>query len=586
MNAKFSKNMKIMKRYYVLMTCILLLCIYEKAYPQEIVATRNSLSHEQIQKVIQESELKIHSILKQEIYLPGIAVALVSRNEVLWAEGFGYRDKYRKDKVDTNTIFGILSVSKSITVTGLMMAVQEGLINLDVPIKTYLPDFHIQSRFSEDPMSVITLRHLLSMTSGLTHDAPVGNNADPFTPSYEDHIQSFSQTWLRFKTGERTEYSGIGIELAAHILETVIHEPFTEYIQQKIFDPLGMKRSTYDIERIKKDKNRAIGNNKNFERVALEDPMLAAAAVYASISDMARFLQFQLNDGRIHGNPWIQEQMLNQMRTIPFPMKDQLVGYGLGLWVGYYHLGGQEVRWLAHGGGGFGFQCQMKWLLDLGYGVMVMTNSSDQDYGQERLVEDILLQIVEQLIGKKNLGPSDWLARHMPSRIVDTLYLPTGLAGRYNGTNDDMVFLIKDGKFGYASGNSFEPLTAISQSEFKSKRYLYRFICNTDGTPVSVIRPYDGMAWLFGKSDTELKGPEKKEWLKYIGSYVRKRFGVGEKFYNVSIKNGWLHFEGSGQDFLLTEHLPGLFFTPDGEAVDFRGAMATFRNIKLYKACE
>jgi hypothetical protein len=90
---------------------------------------------------------------------------------------------------------------------------------------------------------------------------------------------------------------------------------------------------------------------------------------------------------------------------------------------------------------------------------------------------------------------------------------------------------------------------------------------------------------LLGKSDIELKGPEKKEWSKYTGSYVRKRFGVGEKFYNVSVKHGWLHFEGSEQDFRLTEHLPDLFFAPDGEAVDFRGTTSTFRNIKLYKVC-
>jgi hypothetical protein len=243
------------------------------------------------------------------------------------------------------------------------------------------------------------------------------------------------------------------------------------------------------------------------------------------------------------------------------------------------------VLGVEHGGGGFGFQCQMKWLPDLGYGVMVMTNSSDQDYGQERLVEDILLKIVEMLTRKNNLGPSDWLSRHVPPRSVDTTYLPTNLSGRYNGTNDDMLFLVKDGTFGYANGNSFEPMIPVSRYEFMSTRYLYRFICDVDGRPVSVIRPYSGMVWLLGKSDIELKGPEKKEWSKYTGSYVRKRFGVGEKFYNVSVKHGWLHFEGSGQDFRLTEHLPGLFFAPDGEAVDFRGTTSTFRNIKLYKVC-
>jgi CubicO group peptidase (beta-lactamase class C family) len=555
------------------------------AATQELAAIRNPLSREQVQKLIRESELQVDSILKKEIHLPGLAIALVSRDEILWESAFGYRDATRREKTNTDTLYGLLSLSKTVTVTGLMAAVQEGLVDLDVPIRTYLPEFRLNSRFPEDPMSAITMRHLLSMTSGLTHDAPIGNNADPYSPSYEAHIQSISRTWLRFRTGERAEYSNLGIELAAYILETVTHRPFTDYIQKKVLDPLEMTRTTYDIDRIRKDGNRAIGHNKNFDRVPLENPMLAPGGAYASISDTARFLQFQMNDGKLHGRPLIAERTLAQMRTIPFPMKDQVAGYGMGLWVGFFHLGGQDVRWLSHGGGGFGYRCQMKWLPDLGYGVVVLTNSQDHDNVNEDLADDILVKIVEILTGKKELGPSDWLGRHTPSPTADPAYLPIELAGRYCGTNDDMFFLVKDGRFGYASGNAFVPLTPVSRHEYASKRYLYRFVVDANGKAISVVRPYDGTVWTLGTAANEPKGPEKKEWSGYVGSYVRKRFGLGERFYNVSVKNGWLHLQGDGQDFRLSEHTPGLFFTPDGEAVDLRGPAFSFRNIRLYRTC-
>jgi CubicO group peptidase (beta-lactamase class C family) len=562
--------------------CLLILPL--QAHSQGMPASGKTLSSDQVQKLVQETEQSAESILAKEIYLPGLAVAIVSREEVLLAKGFGYRDASRKEKIDPNTLLGLLSISKTVTVTGLMKAIEEGLIDLDVPIGKYLPDIHIQSRFPEDPMATITMRHMLSMTSGLTHDAPVGNNSDPACRSYESHIQSISRTWLRFRTGERAEYSNLGVELSAYILEKVTRRPFAEYIQKKVFDPLEMNRSTYDHERVREDDNRAVGNNKYYEQVPLDNPMSAPGGAYASISDMARFLQFQLNDGSVKGRKVIAPEMLNQMRKIPFPLKDQVGGYGMGLWVGYYHLGGEEVRWLAHGGGGFGFRCQMKWLPELGYGVMVMTNAQDHDNVNENLVEEILLKIVERLTGKTDLGPADWLARHMPARTVDSSYVPSDLAGRYNGTSDDMVFLAKNGRFGCAQGNSFLPMTPVSRYEYVSKRYLYRFVCDAEGRPISVVRPYDGLVWVLGKSDTELKGPDKKEWSKYTGSYVRKRFGRGEKFYNISVKNGWLHFEGDGQDFRLTEHFPGLFFTPDGEAVDCRNSAYSFRNIRLYKA--
>ncbi len=569
----------------LLLVGIPLLTLSMPAYPEEIAAPRTSLSREQTQKVIQDSELQVDSILKKEIHLPGLAVALVSRDEVLWAKAFGTRDATRREKADTNTLYGLLSVSKTLTVTGLMAAVQEGLIDLDVPIRTYLPGFRLNSRFPEDPMSVITIRHLLSMTSGLTHDAPVGNNADPYTPSYEDHIQSISRTWLRFRTGERAEYSNLGVELSAYILEKITHRPFTEYVQKKVLDPLGMRRTTWDIDRIRKDENRAVGNNRNFERVPLENPMLAPGGAYSSISDMAAFVRFQLNDGRVDGRPVVAEQVLRQMRTIPFPVRDQVAGYGMGLWVGSYHLGGQDVRWLAHGGGGFGFRCQMKWLPDLGYGVVVLTNAQDHDNVNDDLAEDVLMRVVELLTGKKDLGPSDWLSRHTPSRTADPAGLPAELAGRYCGTNDDMTFLVKDGTFGYASGNAFMPITPVSRYEYATRRYLYRFVCDADGKPVSVVRPYDGTVWTLGSPANEPRGPDRKEWAGYVGSYVRKRFGFGEKLYNVSVRNGWLHFQGDGQDFRLSEHTPGLFFTPDGEALDLRGPAYSFRNIRLYKSC-
>lgn len=573
------------RRCPVLIACGLLLLAPGKADAQERLTAQNTLTHEQVRALIGEEESAVRLTLEREVCLPGLAVAVVSRDRVLWSEGFGYRDASKREKVNPDTMFGLLSLSKTITVTGLMMAVQEGLLDLDAPIRTYLPDFHIRSRFPEDPMSVITLRHLLSMTSGLTHDAPVGNNADPSTPSYEAHIQSTSQTWLRFRTGERTEYSNLGIELAAYILERVTHRPFTDYIQKKIFDPLGMSRSTYDMDRIKTDGNRAVGNNKNFERVPLENPMLAPGGAYSTVGDMATFLQFQMNDGKLRGVSWVRRETLGQMQAIPFPMKDQVEGYGMGLWVGSYHLGEQDVQWLAHGGGGFGYRCQMKWLPALGYGVVVLTNSQDHDNVNEDLAEDILLKIVERLTGRKNLGPSDWLSRHTPIQSVPSSYLPANLAGRYNGTNDDLLFLVKDGRFGIASGNAFVAMTPFSRYEWTSKRYLYRFVCDGAGNAVSVVRPYDGVVWTLGTPGDEPKGPAQWEWVSFTGTYVRKRFGVGEKLYNVTVKNGWLHFQGDGQDFRLSEHSPGLFFTPDGEVVDLRGPSYSFRNIRLYKSC-
>ncbi|MFO0581486.1 MAG: serine hydrolase domain-containing protein [Anaeromyxobacter sp.] len=554
------------------------------AHAQPAAPPPRRLSPDRLRALTEESERKIQAILAKEFYLPGLAIALVSREELVWVKGFGYRDAARTRPVDGDTMFGVLSISKPVTVTGVMLAVQDGLLDLDVPVRRYLPELSIQTRFGGDPLSGITLRHLVSMTAGLTHDAPVGNNSDASSPSYEAHLASFSRTWMRFRTGERMEYSGLGTELAARCLERVVRRPFPAYLQERLFAPLGMTRSTFDHAAIRREPNRAEGNNKLIPVLPVEIPMLAPAGLYASASDLARFVRFHLNAGRVDGRVLLREELASAMGTLPFPLDGQVSGYGHGLWVRRYHLGGEEVRSLDHGGGGFGFLSQMKWLPDLGYGVVVLTNSSDQEYGHEQIAEDLLVRLIEELTGRRPAGPSDWLARHAPAPSVDPSYVPAGLDGRYNGTSDDKVFATRGGRFGFANGNAFEPLTPVSPLEFTSRNYLYRFVRGEDGAPVAVVRPYDGTSWEFGEGDATPRGPGKKAWAVFVGSYVRRRFGVGEKQYEVALRNGWLHLVGGGQDFRLVEHLPGLFFTPDGEAVDFRGPLPTYRNIKLYRA--
>ena len=118
----------------------------------------------------------------QKNKIPGAAVALVDRDRILWAAGFGYTDTDKREPVNPETIFSIQSMSK--TFTAVLFAVQDGLLDLDAPITTYLPEFMVQSRFEGHPEQKITLWHLLSHTAGFTHEAPVGNNFDAPSPSF------------------------------------------------------------------------------------------------------------------------------------------------------------------------------------------------------------------------------------------------------------------------------------------------------------------------------------------------------------------------------------------------------------------
>jgi CubicO group peptidase (beta-lactamase class C family) len=195
-------------------------------------------------------------------HIPGLAIAVVDDQGILWEEGFGFTDWDRKIPVTPSTLFSIQSMSKSFTATAAMFAAQDGLVDLDEPSTTYLPNLAIHSIFEEHPEREMTLRILLSHTAGFPRDAVYGNNQYfPADFSFREHIASISDTWLLFPVGTRYSYSSEDIDLAGYILQVRSGIPFTQYVQQKVLDPLGMKDSTLDYQQVRATPTRAFGHS-------------------------------------------------------------------------------------------------------------------------------------------------------------------------------------------------------------------------------------------------------------------------------------------------------------------------------------
>ncbi len=311
----------------------------------------------------------------------GLSIALVDGEGVLWSEGFGYTDSNRKTMITADTLFSIQSMSKSFTATAAMFAAQDGLVDLDTPITAYLPDFHINSIFEDSPEQKITLRMLLSHTAGLAHEAPLGGNNDRPTPTFEQHIASISDTWLKFPVGRGYSYSNLGIDLAGYILQVRSGKPFIEYVSEKVFEPLGMINSTMDFDRVHAMPDRAIGHNPLFVgplSPLSEWAIIPSGGVWTTANDIARYMRFQINAGTLDGTPLLRADLAETMYTPPNEAARQ-EGYALGISV--THDAG--TRELQHGGGGFGFVSQMIWYPELKLGVAMLTNTEHENlYGQ------------------------------------------------------------------------------------------------------------------------------------------------------------------------------------------------------------
>ena len=194
-------------------------------------------------------------------HVPGLALALVDGDRVVWQQGFGSTDSDGGTPVTVDTIFSVQSMSKTFTATAVMQAVQAGRLDLDVPITTYLPGFTVHSAFEPHPERRITLRMLLSHTAGFTHEAPLGNNYEPEPGDFDAHVRSISDTWLRFPVGTGYAYSNLGIDLAGYILEQVSNKPFPVVMHDSLLAPLGMDHSTFDRAEVHATANRAVGHS-------------------------------------------------------------------------------------------------------------------------------------------------------------------------------------------------------------------------------------------------------------------------------------------------------------------------------------
>jgi CubicO group peptidase (beta-lactamase class C family) len=510
--------------------------------------------------------------------IPGLAVAIIDNNKIIWTEGFGFTDIDMKRKVTPETIFSIQSASKTITATAVIMAVQDHIINLDKPISDYLKAFSVKSRFEPNPQEKITMRRLLSHTAGFTMEAPLGNNCYPESPSFEKHIQSISDTWLRYPVGQRYSYSNLGVDLAGYILQVTGGKTFADYVKEKLLTPTGMNNSSFDMEIIRKDSNRAIGHSIYCSQVPLEVPMIPSGGFYTNVSDLAKFVQLYLNRGKVNGRRILKTEYIKEIYSIPFPVEDQYEGYALGIakiWNDKYH-----VSYYNHNGGGFGFLSSMTWYPDYGIGLIILTNN-DNNTIQYKLSD----QIMDLLLGSeepKNIQLPDL------AKTDNRLYSPdpselTKFAGRYLGRDQQLNVIIKDKVIFVSNDRDSSIGKFVAPNICRTGNDYYRFM-PSGKTPAYMVRINDGATWDYNDGPNDPSGLVKEEWNNYTGTYTALLWGQTPIPTKIFIKNGYLYLtDNLGFENKLSEYKPGIFFTATGECLDFTGANTTFANILVRK---
>tara|TARA_R110002049_G_scaffold130820_3_gene289293 strand:- start:3625 stop:5532 length:1908 start_codon:yes stop_codon:yes gene_type:complete len=281
---------------------------------------------------------------------PAGTVAIVQGGELLLAKGYGFEDIEEQIPVDANeTLFRPGSTSKLFTWVSVMQLVEQGKLDLDTDVNTYLEDFQIQDTFEEP----ITLRHILTHTPGF-EDGGLGYLIvdDP------ELIEPLSVTMEKFQPerinppGTYTAYSNYATSLAGLIVEIVSGVPFNDYVKQNILDPLGMTRSSFEEPLPDALEQRMAGSykaeagayvEKDFEIIANFAP---AGAMSATSTDMVRFGQAILNGGELDGVRILKEATVEEMLTPNFTHDERTTAMLLG----FYETDLNGHRVVGHGG--------------------------------------------------------------------------------------------------------------------------------------------------------------------------------------------------------------------------------------------
>jgi len=268
-----------------------------------------------VEAVIEEFRASVPGMMDKG-GVPGAAIALVDDKGIVWTEGFGHTGGRRSPPVTPDTPFMVCGISKLITATAVMLGVQDGLLKLDEPIMTYLPDFKANSRYEDHPEQKITLRRLLNCTAGIPAETPLGNGFEPAsTTSFEDHIQSLYGSWLVCPVGSSLFFSNASSDLAAYTLRVASGKLFKDYLKERLFTPLGMSNTTADRQEILDNSERAIGHMMGMSRVPAVHPALGAGGIYSTARDMARLLQLHINRGTLDGRTIVGQPLMETMHT-------------------------------------------------------------------------------------------------------------------------------------------------------------------------------------------------------------------------------------------------------------------------------
>ncbi len=336
--------------------------------------------------------------------VPGVAIGIVQGDEPIYLKGYGVRSLQTREPVTPDTLFDVGSCTKAFTSAAIAMLVDEGKMNWDDKVDKSIPDFHLADPLADES---VTLRDLLTHRTGVPGSDLIWYGSSLSREEVVRHV-AFVPPNVGFRTlfqYQNVMYISLGVAV-----EHVYGSTWEAFVQQRIFEPLGMTESDTSAIEAQKSSNYAMPHVLRQSKVEVIpwrniDNAGPAGSINSSVRDMSKWISVQLNDGSFHGKRLISTKSVEEMHRpqiavppgeIPlvfFPDSMQLA-YGLGWFVQDYR--GHQL--ILHPGDIDGFEALTVLIPEIHTGFEVLVNMGGNSYRQSLgyHIADMLLHLPEK----------------------------------------------------------------------------------------------------------------------------------------------------------------------------------------------
>jgi CubicO group peptidase (beta-lactamase class C family) len=360
--------------------------------------------------------------------VPGVAVGILHGGETI-ATGFGVTSVENPLPVTGETLFQIGSITKTFTGTAIMELVEQGKLDLDATVRTYVPDFVVSD---ETASAQATIRHLLTHTGGWAgdffHATGAGDDA------LARYVADMAELPQLVPIGSHWSYNNAGFSLAGHVIERVLGKSYEAALKDLVLEPLGLQTSFFDSGDVMTHRF-VVGHNvaEGTARVArpwpLERSTHPAGGITSTVQDLLRYARFHLEDGRVEdGSPLLSPDSIAQMQS------PQVTLWGDEAWGLAWAVNQVDGKLeISHGGGTNGQISQLALVPEHGFALAVLTNA---DRGSE------VTRAVRRWALKEYLG----LEATDPQPIEASEEDLAQYVGRYRGYYSDLELGMLGGK--------------------------------------------------------------------------------------------------------------------------------------------